>query len=134
MLVPNWGRVVLAAVVLYCPSMMFAKLAVLLCYLRISPKKGFRMGVYVTMALVVAYNTALMLVLIFSCRPIAKSWDFTITTGTCVNRPAVYISTGALNVVTDFLILLLPLPMIRGLQMPLRQKLLLGAIFSVGSL
>lgn len=55
-------------------------------------------------------------------------------TGSCINRPAVYLANGVLNVVTDFVILLLPVPMIRGLQMPFRQKLLLAAMFSVGSL
>ena len=81
-----------------------------------------------------AYNIALMLSLIFACRPIAKSWDLTITSGTCINRPAVYLANGVLNVATDFVILLLPVPLIRGLQMPKRQKILLAAMFSVGSL
>ena len=113
---------------------MFSKLAVLLCYLRISTKSVFRSAVYITMGVVFAYNIALMLSLIFACHPIAKTWDLTITTGSCVNRPAVYISNGVLNVVTDFVILLLPVPLIRGLHMPLRQKILLAAMFSVGSL
>ena len=113
---------------------MFSKIAVLLCYLRISTKSLFRTGVFVVMGVVFAYNIALMLSLIFACRPIAKNWDATIMTGSCINRPAVYLANGVLNVVTDFIILLMPLPMIRGLHLPLRQKILLGAMFSVGSL
>lgn len=133
-LVPKWGKVVTAAVVMYCPSMMFAKIAVLLCYLRITPQASFRLAVYIMIGVVVAYNIALMAALIFSCRPIAKSWDATITYGSCINRPAVYLANGILNIVTDFAILLLPLPMIKNLQMPTRQKVLLAAFFAVGSL
>ena len=129
-----WGKIVVGAVVLYCPAMMFSKIAVLLCYLRISPEVTFRLTVYIMMGIVVAYNIALMLSLIFACRPIAKNWDATITTGSCINRPAVYLANGILNIITDFAILILPLPMIRNLQMPFRQKVLLVIFFSVGSL
>lgn len=86
------------------------------------------------MALVVGYNGAIMLVEIFACTPIEKSWDATILTGHCVNRAAVYLSNAILNIVTDLIILLQPLPMVRRMHVPLRQKILLAAIFSVGSL
>ena len=86
------------------------------------------------MGIVFAYNLALMLALIFACHPIAKSWDATITTGYCINRDAVYLANVVLNIVTDLMILLLPAPMIRNLHMPPRQKLLVAAMFSVGSL
>ena len=114
--------------------MMFAKLAILICYLRISPQKSFHYAVYVAMFITVAYNLSLMLALIFGCSPIAKAWDLRIQTGSCINRPAVYLSNAILNVATDFMILLLPVPMIRALKMPFRQKLLVAAMFSVGSL
>ena len=124
----------MAATVLYVPSMMFAKLAILLCYFRISAKRNFRIALYIAMGIVLAYSIALIFALIFGCNPIQKSWDLRITGGTCINRPAVYLSNGILNVATDFMILLLPVPMIKDLHMPLRQKILVAAVFSVGSL
>ena len=115
-------------------AIMCAKLAVILCYLRISPQRLFRLSLYITMAFVVGYHISFILALIFACDPVRKSWDATILTGHCINRSAVYLINGILNVVSDFIILLLPLPMIKKIQMPLRQKILVASFFSVGSL
>ena len=133
-LIPHWGQWLTAATILYCPTLMFAKLAILLTYLRISPQRNFRIAVYITMGIVLSYSMSIMLVLIFGCRPIAKAWDLTITDGKCVNKNAVYLSINLFNIATDFIILFLPAPMIKKLQMPFRQKLLIAAMFSVGSL
>ena len=133
-LVPRWGEILLASEEVYLLAIKSAKLAVILCYLRISPQKIFRISLYVTMTFVVSYHIALILALIFACNPIQKSWDATILTGHCINRPAAYLTNGILNVVSDFIILLLPLPMIKNIQMPLRQKILVVSFFSVGSL
>ncbi|KAI9761537.1 MAG: hypothetical protein M4579_000928 [Chaenotheca gracillima] len=131
---PKWGMVVTGAVILYCPSMMFAKLAILIFYMRISPQKTFHYAIYATMFILVAYNLALMLSLIFACHPIEKSWNVLITEGSCIDRTAIYLSNGILNIITDLIIFVLPVPMVWGIQLPKRQKLGVLAFFSVGSL
>ena len=133
-LIPKWGEVLTASEEFYLLAIMSAKLAIILCYLRISPQKYFRISLYTTIAFVAGYHIAFMLALIFACHPIEKSWNFAILTGHCINRPSVYLINGVLNVVSDFIILILPLPMIRNIQMPLRQKFLIAGFFSVGSL
>jgi hypothetical protein len=83
---------------------------------------------------VVGYTVGISLSLIFACNPIEKSWDVTITTGACISRPALYITTAVLGVATDIVLLLLPVPMVLKLQMPTFQKAGLLLMFAVGSL
>jgi hypothetical protein len=77
------------------------------------------------------------LVVIFSCNPIAASWDIALAalpTTTCVNRPAAYLAQAGLNICTDIAIFLLPLRTIWKLQLRFRQKLSVSSIFAVGLL
>jgi len=112
---------------------MFIKLSLLLFYLQISPDRGFRIAVYGLAMVVVGYSLASALVVVFSCSPVSKNWDITIRDGYCVNLPAFYIVNLSLNSATDIAVLLLPIPLLWNLQMPLRQKMALAAIFMTGS-
>lgn len=127
------NQVIMAASVIYVPCLAFAKLSLLFLYHRLSPQRHFRTVVHIVMCIVTGYSFALIFVLIFSCRPIQMGWDAAITDGECVNRPAVYIATAIVNIVTDLCILVLPIPMVAKLKMPRRQKLGLMAMFIIGS-
>lgn len=62
------------------------------------------------------------------------NWDVTVTGGSCINRPGLYIATAVANIVSDLVLFVLPIPMVIGLQIPLKQKIGLSLIFAVGSL
>jgi hypothetical protein len=86
------------------------------------------------MVIIIGYSFSTIFALIFPCKPIAKAWDVTITEGSCINRGAVYIMQAVTNIVTDIVLLLLPIPIVWKLQMPVVQKIGLVLIFVVGSL
>lgn len=52
---------------------------------------------------------------VFSCSPIAKSWDLAITKGSCMNRPAFYFANAGLGIFTDFATVMVPMCVIPGL-------------------
>ena len=54
--------------------------------------------------------------------------------GHCVSKYKYFLGTAIPEVVTDFVILTMPLPYIWNLQMKLRQKILLSIVFIVGGL
>ena len=124
----------IATTVVYVPALAFSKITLLLIFRRISKAKAHRLAIYVVMAVVIGYSIALMLVLIFQCNPIARAWDVSIVTGSCVNRPAVYVATASVNIGTDLAILLMPVPIVLGLKLPWLQKIGLALMFAVGSL
>lgn len=63
---------------------------------------------------------ALMTILIgfCICRPLAYNWDMTIPGGSCADQNAAYVAVGGVDIATDLSVLVLPIPMIRKLQMP----------------
>lgn len=107
----------------------------MLCLLlRLSPEGTFRYIVIAVMLIILGYTIAYELVSIFSCTPIRAAWDIAITDARCVDKNAVYMALGVANILMDVVILFLPLRVVAPLQMPLRQKTCLIALFTTGAL
>lgn len=87
-----------------------------------------------TQAIVAMWALATVLVTLFLCKPIAFNWDTTIAGGKCGNTLASWKSTGIVNIITDAMILLLPVPSLCKVQMVLYKKLVIIAMFTLGVL
>lgn len=66
------------------------------------------------------------------CKPISYNWDFTTQKGSCANTTVNCIVGAGINIVTDLVILLLPMPTIWRLKIPTRSKISLSLIFGLG--
>ncbi|KAL7931949.1 hypothetical protein V8C35DRAFT_308954 [Trichoderma chlorosporum] len=119
------------AQILYKVTTCLTKMSLGMLYLRIFPDRKFRLAVISVMAVTAAYTLAAVLLTIFACKPIEKSWNKALP-GVCVNSISIWYSTSVLNIITDLLIIVLPLNEIRRLQLPMMKKLLLGGLFSLG--
>ncbi|KAH9203331.1 hypothetical protein DL95DRAFT_321614, partial [Leptodontidium sp. 2 PMI_412] len=128
----NYMRVGSIASLFYGFSTMFTKLSMLLFFLRITPSPLFRRTVYVAIVIVVIYSVVGSLEFTYACRPLEKIWDFTITHGSCISLDVVPVFNAASNSATNLAILLLPIPMLKNLQLPFRQKLGAGLILALG--
>ncbi|KAI9926339.1 hypothetical protein ASPWEDRAFT_698138 [Aspergillus wentii DTO 134E9] len=131
-LTPYFLKLNVIAAILYCAATGFTKVSVLIFYLRIFPSRSFHISVWTIVFIAVAYNVASVLANVFSCTPIAKAWDLTIEHGICMNRPVFYFANAGLGIFTDFATVLVPIPWLRRLQMPLRQKIAVGCILAMG--
>ncbi|KAL8773044.1 MAG: hypothetical protein Q9209_002064 [Squamulea sp. 1 TL-2023] len=122
-----YSRWAAAAPIVYCPAVALAKVAILIFYLRLNPKNSFRYSVFAVLVLTVGYMIALCFAIFFQCRPVAKFWN-PFLDGHCVHAYDLYLWNTILNVVTDFLVLLVPIPMLRKLQVGTRQKWVIGLL------
>ena len=68
-----------------------------------------------------------------ACIPVAKFWDPTIA-GTCINFNIFFLVNSIIETILDFVILVLPIPMILGLQLSRHNKVVLSGIFLLGGL
>lgn len=66
------------------------------------------------------------------CAPIAYFWNHELT-GHCLNRHAIWFSNAAMNILTDIIIFILPMPVLKELHLPRRQKWALIAVFALGA-
>jgi hypothetical protein len=117
----------------YNVAIAFAKLSLLFFYRRLNPARWWQRCVLATMVFTTSYSIAIFCAMIFNCHPIAKNWDVTITDGYCHERGPLYISIAALQILTDVVLIVMPIPMLWGLQMPATTKCGLGVMFAIGS-
>lgn len=70
---------------------------------------------------------------IFQCIPVQGSWDLAVK-AKCIKINLLFMIMAGMNVLTDFVLLLAPLPTLWGLQMQKAMKLQIMALFGVGGL
>lgn len=125
----------MALQIFYFFSAALFKTSLILLYYRIfGVSRRFRIALVVALTLVLFYFVACLLAAIFECNPVASYWDKTIPGFKCVNEVAFYRWNGVANLLIDFMILTLTIPMIWGLSLKLQQKLQLSALFLLGAL
>lgn len=66
----------------------------------------------------------------FSCQPI--SVFIPSQAAVCIDSLTIWYLTSIMNIITDFIVFMVPMPAIRSLQLPRRQKLLVISIFCLG--
>lgn len=115
----------------YSFTVFFTKLSILLLYLRLfSVSRQLRTGIHVGIAIMALFYTAMIAVAIVSVVECVGMATMTLQFCGIVSGP-VQILNSTFNVVTDFWILVLPMPMISKLQMPKSRKLGLTVVFAV---
>ncbi|TLD30934.1 hypothetical protein PspLS_03019 [Pyricularia sp. CBS 133598] len=131
---PNFmlNRVISSAA--FCLATGFAKGSILLFYLRIFPTRKMKYTVWILFGFTVGYSTASAFVNIFSCSPVEASWRVEYATAPrCINRGFFYYTQAALGILTDIATVVTPLPMLRSLRLPVRQKIGTGFVLTVGA-
>lgn len=118
---------------------MFIKLSILLQYLRIFvpiPKEDrlLFMSIHVTMWSSFVFYITTMMFVVTICSPRKKIWNPLLTTGRCYNYNAVYIAIGIFNVVSDIVILIIPMFPIWKLPLPIKTRIGVMAVFAAGLL
>ncbi len=86
------------------------------------------------MFVVIGSCVGIVVSLLAACNPFTRNIDVTVKEGRCLNKTSLYIATGALNIITDIMVIALPIPMVLGLQMSRSRKVMLVMLFSVGSM
>lgn len=86
----------------------------------------------IAMGIVVLWGLGSVLSPLLLCQPFAFNWNTKIPGGKCGNRPLSYILVGIFHIVTDFIVLTIPIPFLLKLQMVKSRKITLVFIFSLG--
>ena len=123
----------------YSPTALFAKISILFQYSRIFNSNGranlaLFVAIRISIISIFIFYFVRMFLDIFQCIPIEKSWNKLITTGHCYDFNAAYKASGIFNVLSDFAILIMPMPCVWKLNMPLRKRVLTMSVFASGFL
>ena len=117
----------------YVFAMAAVKFSILLFYHRLFPFKWFKIELWIIGAVVAAWTIAMEFALAFQCSPVRVAWTPGLD-GHCVDLSRLYIGNAIPNIVTDIVIVLVPLPIILKLHVTRAQRLGLYAAFMLGGL
>ena len=133
--VPYYYRTLVVEEAFYTISITLIKISVLLFYKRLfrTSTKLFPVSTWTIVGVVLAWGIAFLFSGIFQCVPVEATWDPNIS-GVCVDQKAWFLGQAIPNIVTDFLILLVPLPFLLRLKIGKAQKVGLLIVFLLGYL
>jgi hypothetical protein len=117
----------------YSCAITLLKATVLLQYRRVFPLPDFQRRCDIFLAFVFAWAVAGTLGALLICLPIERNWDALAPTN-CGTRMYFWEVYAILHVISDVLILILPLPLLKTLPLPRLQKGVLMAVFCLGFL
>ncbi|KAI1074908.1 hypothetical protein F5B20DRAFT_418294 [Whalleya microplaca] len=130
--VTTLGKLIMALEMIYASCLCTVKLSMLCFYSRMFKNhRPLQTAIKAASALVIIWTIANLLQPLLLCRPLRRLWDIS-AEGTCGDRKASFIAIGSFSIVTDLIILVLPLPAVWKLQMGSRTKLGLTFCFLLG--
>lgn len=118
----------------YTLSVGFAKLSILCWYLQLSPEEWFRWSTMALIGAVAVFSVTYACVNLFPCQPVAASWNYNIEGSQCLDTWGGYLALSILNIVIDVATLSIPIPILLPLQITVRQKISLIALFGAGAM
>jgi hypothetical protein len=117
----------------YNASLCLTKASIVLQYLRVFVAKEIRRACWATLAIIGAYGIYTMLSNILNCIPVSAFWSPT-PDMRCIDKKFLWFFNASFNILTDLAILILPMPIIKSLKLPIRQKVGLMMILGLGGL
>ena len=119
---------------IYPVMVALVKASILCLYLRIfAVNRRFATIVKCFLAIDVAWAIGTLFAIVFQCVPVQATWDLSIQHKTCTASAPSLIATNVPDIVIDFCLMALPMPMIWQLKLSTRRKIGLTAIFALGA-
>ncbi|GAP89804.2 putative integral membrane protein [Rosellinia necatrix] len=117
----------------YKISISLTKMSIVLLYLRIfGGVQWCKRACYILLAVIVLYSIALIIASICECIPVIAVFDKSVASKKCINNGPFRFASTAFSIATDVVIILIPIPLIRSLQIPREKKILLIFGFGLG--
>ncbi|KUI61596.1 hypothetical protein VP1G_08758 [Cytospora mali] len=121
--------------VFYCASIIPIKLSIALMLIRIAQnRKIYVYSQWAMMCLFFIADGGACIYIIFQCSPVSYAWNKS-QEGSCLNPVGladVYYATTAVNIATDWVTAILPIPLLWHVKLERSEKLSVGGILGLG--
>jgi hypothetical protein len=118
----------------YHVVIMLLKSTFLLQFRRVFPLPNFQRLCDIFLAFLAVWTVAGIVGGMTVCLPLSKNWDPEAPIWTCENRLWFWMGHGIAHVITDILIFIMPMPLLKTLPLPPLHKVVLIGVFSLGFL
>jgi hypothetical protein len=120
----------------YNLSLTLTKISIVFQYKRIFTTPKVVRFCWIMIGILVVYGFWTVIGSALMCIPVQKFWDIYMpeNEGYCMNKLQFWFSNAALNIITDCMIFAIPMPLLKQLQLPKKQKIGLMFVFGFGAL
>jgi hypothetical protein len=119
--------------IFYYGAVGLVKCSIVSLYYRLASKKGHKTVLLVFGSALLGHTLAAVITTSGMCTPISIVWQPSFPNG-CINLLTFNYFNAAFHIATDLLIAVLPIPILKGLQISSRKKVGLVIVFAVGAL
>ncbi|KFY07466.1 hypothetical protein V492_07128 [Pseudogymnoascus sp. VKM F-4246] len=130
--IPTFVKCLWGTIPCYNASLILTKLSIVFQYKRIFTTPMINRLCNIMLGVLVVYGLWTIIGSILMCIPVAAFWDESIK-GHCMNRLQFWFANAGVNIATDIIIFAIPMPLLKQLQLPKKQKIGLMFVFGFGA-
>jgi hypothetical protein len=127
-----WAKLTLTVAILYQLAVVASKMGVLLLYLHIFSRRQLRFVCYAIVCIVILNCISSIIAVLLICIPLHAFWDHS-PNANCVDTNSLFRWTSFANIVTDVVMLVLPVPTIFKMTSSISVKLGIFTTLAMGS-
>ncbi|KAF2727388.1 hypothetical protein EJ04DRAFT_582063 [Polyplosphaeria fusca] len=127
----EFSKYVYLSILFYNTSLCLTKFALIFLCIRVFGPSTWRFACYAVLTFVSVYTFWAIANSIVPCYPIERYWDKSVA-GWCFPNAVLWFVNASLNIFTDLLVVVLPIPGIIRLQLPRKQKIGVSLVFALG--
>jgi hypothetical protein len=121
------------AQILYVVIQSATKVSILLLYFHIFSGTRFRFWTKAVIGFMACHFLAFLFAVSLQCIPVTAVWNLDIK-GKCISSTVIVLAGAVMSITEDLVIILLPIPCLRTLQLSLKKRIELIFLFALGSL
>jgi hypothetical protein len=128
------AQAIYVAMIEYCLALGFVKISILIMLRRIFDTPYMRICCNILGIITVLWTLVFLFLGVFQCLPVNRAWDRENVPGRCLDINSLFIANAVPNIVTDAVMVALPIYPVAKLNLPLSQRIAVIGIFLLGSL
>ncbi|KAG9246623.1 putative integral membrane protein [Calycina marina] len=121
-------------VILYNMTQLFYKLSIVAQSYRLFTTSSGKRAMEVLICWIIACGIGTVFASIFACIPVQKFWVVALKTGHCSDNAILNYTISSFNILNDLFLLSIPIPFLVKLQLPKKERIVLGSVFATGAI
>ncbi|KIW20964.1 hypothetical protein PV08_01543 [Exophiala spinifera] len=121
-----------ASIFLYGLCLTLVKCSICCQLLRLFTETKYKVALQCILAFLIVFGIIAAVVTVFTCTPPRDFWEEMILPDKCINYVPWWFFSASVSILTDCVLCILPMPILKKLHLPPRQKYGLIAVFAVG--
>ncbi|PSK34202.1 hypothetical protein B9Z65_8528 [Elsinoe australis] len=129
--IDTFFKLYLSFFITYFACNMFVKLSLLAFYRKLAPDNRYNWVLWIMAVVAIVFGVGSMISAGLSCIPISKVWNPSVS-GVCINLEAFYYANGAFMIFNDCILYILPIVIVRGVQLSRSRRAAMNLLFGLG--